>query len=65
MLLVHLQGGHYPRGRLWHSFEATLKRDLLVAGILIHGGEWYEQVQDKDFWCPMVQGLKLEFKAPT
>jgi len=62
---VHLQGAHYPHGRLRHNFVTTLKGDLLAAGIPIHGGEWYEQAHDKDFWCPMVQGLKLESQAPT
>jgi hypothetical protein len=32
----------------------------MVDNILIHGGEWSEQEQDKDFWRLMVQGLKLE-----
>jgi hypothetical protein len=53
-LLAHLQGAHLPHGRLRHSFVATLKGDFLAVGILIHGGEWYEQAHDKDFWCPMV-----------
>jgi len=58
-----LQGAHYPHGHLQHSFAATLKGDFLATGIPIHGGEWYEQAQDKDFWRPMVQGLKLESQS--
>jgi hypothetical protein len=51
---------HYPRGHPWHSFVATMKGDFLVVGIPIHGGEWYKQAQDTDFWRPMVQGFKFK-----
>jgi len=54
VLLAHLQGAHYLHGCPRHSFIATLKGNFLEVGIPIHGGEWYEQVQDKDFWHPMV-----------
>jgi len=60
---VHLQGAHYPHGHPQHSFATTLKGDFLAIGIPIHGGEWYEQAQDKDFWRLMVQGLKFESQS--
>jgi hypothetical protein len=64
-LLAHLQGVRYLRNHPRHNFATTLKGDFLAVGIPIHGGEWYEQVQDKNIWGPMVQGLILESQAPT
>jgi hypothetical protein len=63
-LLTHLQGAHYPCGHLQHSLAATLKGDFLIVSIPTCGGEWYEQAQNKYFWRPMVQGLKLKSQAP-